>query len=271
MNTETSPFDRRQYFRFDLSGFDDKAVLRTSQGDRLVGMLEESAGGFAVFCEDPIRLKMGQILSMAYKNGCSEVVVIHCSEEEDGVRIGLRRSKELKFLHSDGWFGLFSWREMNSRKGILVATLLFIGVLAGGFLWGAGLSEDSKPQWSALLKGQWREQEPQTEALSPEEIEQQIALQLTLLSALSGGDWTHELSVSPQQKANIDQIVQATSHELHTIYRDRKQLDDPTTWSTAGMDVIRKSLSQIDTVLTDDQQQKWREMRTKIVANQVAG
>lgn len=272
MTNQSDSTDRREFFRCDLSKLGDKAVLRTNRRDYLVEMVEESAGGFGLRSETAIQTSEGAVLSMAYRGGCFEVEVAHITHNEEETRVGLKRLKELKFLHSDGWLGIFSWREMNSTRGLVVASMFLLALTLAGFLWGAWLPESAKPQWSALLKGQWREEEqeaggkpePKNEA-SPEDREKQIVEQIGLLA---NDNWTNQLNVSEEQNQKIEAIVRDTTKRLQKIYQQGQSADDPSQWSHAGLKLIRDSWADIENVLTEEQREKWRNIRNKVAANQ---
>lgn len=269
MSSDQPQHDRREFFRCDLTKLGDNAVLRTRQRDYLVDMLEESAGGFALFSELAVNAQQGDVLSMAYRGGIFEVEVAHISGGDEGVRIGLKRIKELKFLHSDGWLGIFSWRDMNSSRGIAVVATVLVALMGCGFLWGAWLPESAKPQWSAILKGRWREPvaAPAPIEPSPAEREQQIVEQIGLLA---GDDWTAELNVSDEQNEQIEAIVHKTTKQLQAIYRREQTSGDPSQWSHAGLQLIRNSWTEIEDVLTEEQRAKWRNMRKKMEPGKVA-
>ena len=100
--------------------------------DFVVRVCEESAGGYSIIGDKGLAVKAGQMVTLATGAGCSEARVVHITDGDDGIRMGLQRIRDIK---GDANVAVkkqlgFSWSRVRTIGRavvvVLICVLLFI-------------------------------------------------------------------------------------------------------------------------------------------------
>jgi len=262
--------ERRESYRCPIQSGMDTAALRTWRGDVMVRIVEESAGGFTISGDKPRhmkKIKPGQTMSMVAASGCCEVRVVHVTHNDDGVRVGLQRLREMQFLG-------------NGVSGAKVASVAALVVAM--FLGGLYIPEKWKPQPTALAKGLWRHPEEPDDAalLDPAELRKQLAIDYLKLDNLQSPQYTRELELTAGQQHEISGIVAETSRALAKLYQQQSQAGNASAemstqteadWSNNGLKLMQASWDRIQAVMTGPQREKLHQIMLRPAVTQQAG
>ncbi len=245
--------ERRESYRCPVQPEMDTAALRTSRGDVMVRVLEESAGGFTISGDKPQhmkRLRVGQLMTMVAASGCCEVKAVHITQGEDGTRVGLQRLREVPQLG-----GGISTKQVAAMVALVIAV----------FAMGIYIPEHWKPQPAALAQGKWRlpEKEDGSPPEDPAETRKKLADDYLKLGNLQSPEYTRELGLSADQQQAISGIVAETSQELAQLYKQRTarknaakgETPEPD-WSNNGLKLMQASWDRIQEVMTPQQREK---------------
>lgn len=240
--------DRRESYRCPIAHIDSPAILRLGNRDEVVHVADQSAGGFTLECEKPPRLKVGQLVTLATGAGCCEAKVIHMTETEDRVKVGLKRLRETKDVS----------RSMLDA-GTAVRLLIIFVLCTVFFAWGARTSAGS-------FLGEWLSTEQDEPSVSVEPIdpderarnEQKLAMNMLNLGTLRSSTLASELNLNGEQQQQIFAIVQQTTADLSSLY-ERRNAITPEDWTDLGLKITQTTSQEIQNVMTDDQHRKWQE------------
>jgi hypothetical protein len=108
-----SSSDQRRASRFGVLTEHERATLRWKRSTYLVRLVDQSAGGFNVQLEGPIDIETGQTASFYWTGGGCEVRVANKSKENDFVRLGLERMRDLEAAgHREPWSSIWFRRPL---------------------------------------------------------------------------------------------------------------------------------------------------------------
>jgi len=136
--------ERRASFRCPANGPRRAGRLRIGKRELAVEVLDESAGGYSIVCEQELDCEVGQSLLVRIESNWSKVRIMNLQQEDGHTRLGLLRLKDLEASEVDSHArvklsidGLAQLARALSPMGRVVAGVVVL--LVGGALVGAGV------------------------------------------------------------------------------------------------------------------------------------
>lgn len=241
--------ERRKSYRCQVQPTQEAAILRTQKTDVIVRIVEESAGGLGVTTAQTGCVKEGQVLSLATGAGCCEVKVVHVNESDSQTRIGLQRIRELAFL-SCGAPRLWPSTRHGIADGSRSFQLMLICAACLAFFLGGVL----------LPSGWWRKGEPaRSTQKNRSQREKELATHFVQLDGLKSQRIIETLKLDEQQQLQISVIVEDATAKLAALFDQRQSLSTRD-WSEMGLQLIQAAWIEIQAVLTEEQQDRWRDL-----------
>lgn len=235
--------DRRTSFRCRTQ-LEDVAILRTDKTDLVVTVVEESSGGFGVYCPQQASLKPGCEADLAMRRGACRVRVAHISRKGAGHHVGLERLSEMSGKPPGvkrNWLG-FLWPSGQSTSGALAAVGFSLLVFVAGAT-------------APYLLGWWE--------LGPVDVQVKVVRDLPLAqdfrTLLDSGEFSEALNLEPSQQDRIGGIVDGTFARLANLYSDEAPGSQR---RERGIQLIRAAWEQIIGELSDEQRELWDALLT---------
>jgi hypothetical protein len=241
--------NRRQAYRYATMP-DARALLRTSDGEVVVQIVNESASGFGVEADRELALNIGELTGLTTKSGQSICRVIRVEHDELGKTIvGLQRISEVadEPEMSGNSHLMFRWFGRNAGSvALLLAFGLGLGIamgLAKSQVWLSGGTKSSTARTVTLP----RDTNQRASAL---------ARQFNNLDKLTSRQFIKVLKLTNGQQQRIDRVVESLVGEMSKVHIDKTN-GSPEDVAHMGLLMIRRAWIQVEDVLTPDQMAKW--------------
>jgi len=290
--------DQRKSFRIPVSGPAREAVLTVGQTEVPVGLLDESAGGFAVLADQRPDVEPGDIARLTRNSDRFEVRVAHVTEQasdateggaaEPQFRLGLERLRELDPAEGPaqeaGWLSRLSPQGRLAMGGsftvvgiglgtVIVAALIAAAVLTSGTEHSlvdgfAGVEGSHAISWESPL-GASAETASRSSARSSAQ---------TRPAAGSGESWSttirrlpgatafllkevvEYLALSESQQEQIRQIAETTAERMQRSAEDLQGANRRKR-SELRTRLLDKARQQVLDLLTDEQRDRWNALQ----------
>ncbi len=242
--------NRRQAFRCATAQGDARALLRISEGEVVVRIVDESAGGFGVKSEQELVICEGELAGLTTSSGQSICRVTRVEFDDSGATsVGLQRVSEIaeepRLAGNRALFTRWFGRSVRSAVGLLafgVGLGAMVGLTRlGSFSW-AGAS-----QASLLRPDIPRDPGQRLAALSKS---------FSSLDELTSRQFVKALKMTDHQQRKIDHVVETLMDHLASVAIDHKD-QSPDSSSHLGLLMIRRAWMQVEGILTVDQMTKW--------------
>jgi len=244
--------DRRSFFRCKVPNDDGRATLRSGQKELAVSVFEESAGGYTLTSKKKPPVKVGQTVRLATATSSCEATVMHVTCQGDEHRIGVRRLRELD-QHNGSFFA-----AVGASKDLLKFAAVF-AICVVVYTWFASNSSGSSMIPSIVgLKVDEADSAP-TEDSVEQPIEtptEELVSNYVKLDHLKAPTMAEELRLTATQRQQVDGILNETTRALNAIYAER-EADSAEQWTKQALQIIQKSMNAIQSVLNEDQKQRW--------------
>lgn len=245
--------NRRQAFRCAVAEPDARALLRISEGEVIVQIVDESAGGFGVISDRELVVHEGELAGLTTRRGQSICRVVRVEYGDDETTsIGLQRVSEIaeepKTASNAGIFVRWFGRSMGA-----VVMLLAFGLGLGVALGFAKFGNLALP-----LTSRTTATHPSIPA-DPAKRAAALTKSFNNLDELKSQQFVKMLHLTDGQQRKIDTIVDKLMLQLAEVHVDRGDRS-PEACSHIGMMMIRRAWLQVEGLLTEDQMQKWDAM-----------
>ena len=240
--------NRRQAFRYAKMA-DARALLRTSDGEVVVQITDESANGFGVEADRALDLHEGELTGFTTKSGQSICRVIRVEYDAGKTIVGLQRISEIaEEPETSGnshlmlrWFG---------RNAGSVALLLAFG-LGLGIAMGLATSRN----WHG---GGANPATARPDMIPPDADQRASTLvkQFGNLDKLTSRQFIKVLNITNGQQQRIDRVVETLVGQMSKVRIDGTHRS-PEESAHMGLLMIRRAWMQVEGVLTPDQMAKW--------------
>ena len=249
--------NRRQAFRCAVPDLDARALLRISEGEVVVQVVDESAGGYGVESDRELAVREGELAGLTTKSGQSICRVVRVEYHDDGkTGVGLQRISEIAveptYASNTGLFVRWFGRSFGSVVMLLafgLGTGCAVGFAKFGRLPFIGSSK------SATTAADGRPFIP----TDPAKRAAALTKSFNSIDDLKSRHFVKALSLTDGQQRNIDNVVDKLMLELATVHVDRGD-KSPEVGSHMGLLMIRRAWLKVETVLTAEQMAKWDAM-----------
>ena len=249
--------NRRQAFRCAVADVDARALLRISEGEVVVQVVDESAGGYGVESDRELAVREGELAGLTTESGQSICRVVRVEYHDDGkTAVGLQRISEIaeepKSASNTGLFARWFGRSFGSLV-LLLAFGLGTGCAVGFAQYGRlPFLNSSKSTTTAANGGPSIPTDPAKRAAA-------LTQSFNSLDELKSRHFVKALSLTDGQQRKIDSVVDKLMLELATVHVDRGDLS-PEAGSHMGLLMIRRAWLKVESTLTPEQMAKWDAM-----------
>jgi hypothetical protein len=244
------PKNRRQAFRCTIAELDARALLRVSEGEITVRVVDESASGFGIESDRKLAVREGELAGLTTQAGQSICRVIRVEHDDAGkTSIGLQRVNEIADRPETASPSVLLARRFGRSVGsvtLLIAFGLGLGFAAGFAKFG------SLPFLSASKSSPARPFRPG----DPGKRAAALTRNFHSFDDLKSRQFVKTLNLTNGQQRKIDTVVDQLMLELATMHVDRTN-HSPEACSHMGMLMVRRAWHHAEGILTPDQMGKW--------------
>lgn len=245
--------NRRQAYRYGVAETDATALLRISEGEVKVRVVDASAGGFGVTSDRELVVHEGEIAGLTSSSGQSICRVTWVEYEAGGTSVGLQRISEIAeepSAHAN--MGLLT-RWLGRSSGSVLLLLAFgagLGLVMGLAKFGS-LPFFGKPGTQRTLRAEIPQAASERAAA--------LTRHFNELDNLKSRQFVKKLQLTDGQQRKIDGIVEKLVFDLATVHLDREGRS-PEMSSHMGLMMIRRAWVQVEDSLTPEQITRWDAM-----------
>ena len=242
--------DSRTAYRYAIASNDASAVMRTDSGEFIVQIVDESAGGWGVFCDPKVVLKEGDVVGLTTQRGKSICRVVRIDPDDDYLLVGLFRISDVMEEPKSHANGTLFARQLSKTTSSLCLLLAFavgmggaLGLIKAGFFnFGKSLSALQRTRFDV--------------AGDPAKRLQALSNNLASLDALKSRQVMKNIGLTDGQQRKIDNVLEKLVVDLATIHVDRRDIA-PEAGSYMGLLMLRRAWTQVEQTMTKDQLAKW--------------